>query len=123
MKLSIGRIEARNLAIGPNAVVNEHRLPLDHDKLAGALAELRRGLSGARLDPDSRAACEACVRSLETEARKPQPDPARLETFLGRMASHLMAGGVVLRETLALRQPIETIAGLVGTSLSLLRLW
>jgi hypothetical protein len=62
------------------------------------------------------------VRSLEAETRKEKPDPKAVGTLLGRVASHLKSAGVVLRETLALREPIETIAGLVGTSLTVLGL-
>ena len=122
---SVGNVSGGVVAVGPGATatLQVNQLPEAQQQLLSALAELRKAVSGVPLDPDSRGECEECVRSIEAEARKQQPDRARIETSLGRFASNIMAAGVVLRETLALRQPIETIAGLVGTSLTLLKLW
>ena len=113
------------VAVGPNARARGRTAQLSErrEELVSALDQLREALSRTGLDQGARDACEQCMRSIEAEARRQQPDRARIETSLGRIASNIMSAGVVLRETLALRQPIETIAGLVGTSLTLLRLW
>ena len=113
------------VAVGPNASARGRTAQLSErrEELVSALDQLREALSRTGLDQGARDACEQCMRSIEAEARRQQPDRARIETSLGRIASNIMSAGVVLRETLALRQPIETIAGLVGTSLTLLRLW
>ncbi len=124
--VNIGSITSSGpVAVGEGATatlyvtqISEHR-----EELVAALDQLREALSRTGLDRGTRRACEEYVESLEAEARKEQPDPAIFGTILGRVASHLRSAGVVLRETLALRQPIETIAGLVGTSLTLLKLW
>lgn len=123
--LSIGSIHADVVAVGSNAWARGRGVPLSErrEELVSALGQLREALSRTGLDQGARDACDQCMRSIEAESRKPQPDRARIETSLGRLASHIMSAGVVLRETLALLQPIETIAGLVGTSLTLLRLW
>lgn len=121
--VSIGQIHADVVAVGPGArAVGRVQLSEHREELAAALDQLGEALSRTPVDRTTRGACEECVRSLEAETRKEQPDPKAVGTLLGRFASHLKSAGVVVRETLALREPIETIAGLVGTSLTLLGL-
>ena len=112
------------LAVGPHAkaIGRGIRIVNQRAELAAALDHLRGALSAARLDQDSRRAVEADVRKLEGEAQQKKLDADAMGTILQRIATRLRSVGVILAETLALRQPIETIAGLIGTSMSLLGL-
>lgn len=123
--VSAGHVTAGVMAVGRGAKAVGRGVRLDdrREELAAALDQFREALRETPIDASTRKACEREVEGLEAEARKDGPDPDALGTLLGRVASRLRGAGVVLRETLALREPIETIAGLIGTSLSLLKLW
>lgn len=119
--INVGRVDGEVVAVGPGAVaVGRVELSEHREELRAAIDQLRRELSRTPVDRATRSACEEGLRSIEAEQRKPRPDPGSVESHLERIASRLKSAGVVLRETLALREPIETIAGLVGTSLTLL---
>ncbi|MFG1622502.1 hypothetical protein [Kribbella sp. NPDC049227] len=80
-----------------------------------AVVDLRAGLRLAPLEQQTSAAAEAEVREIETEIRKPEPDRSRAASSLERLTRLLLSAGSLASAGAALVQPLQTLAGWLGS--------
>jgi DNA polymerase II large subunit len=86
-------------------------------QLIKVIGELRRGLDSLNLNTTQRKVVEEDVQKLEDVAKKGKPDPKEAGSLLQSIVSKLKMAGVVLKEALALSEPIGKIAALFGIAL------
>lgn len=80
-----------------------------------AVVDLRAGLRLAPLEQQTSAAAEAEVREIEAEAQKPEPDRSRAASSLERLTRLLLSAGSLASAGAALVQPLQTLAGWLGS--------
>lgn len=80
-----------------------------------AVIDLRAGLRLAPLEQQTSAAAEAEVREIEAEVQKPEPDRSRAASSLERLTRLLLSAGSLASAGAALVQPLQTLAGWLGT--------
>lgn len=80
-----------------------------------AVVDLRAGLRLAPLEQQTSAAAEAEVREIEAEVQKPEPDRSRAASSLERLTRLLLSAGSLASAGAALVQPLQTLAGWLGS--------
>jgi hypothetical protein len=80
-----------------------------------AVVDLRAGLRLAPLEQQTSAAAEAEVREIEAEIQKPEPDRSRAASSLERLTRLLLSAGSLASAGAALVQPLQTLAGWLGS--------
>ena len=80
-----------------------------------AVIDLRAGLRLAPLEQQTSAAAEAEVREIEAEVQKPEPDRSRAASSLERLTRLLLSAGSLASAGAALVQPLQTLAGWLGS--------
>ncbi|TCC48900.1 hypothetical protein E0H75_20240 [Kribbella capetownensis] len=80
-----------------------------------AVIDLRAGLRLAPLEQQTSAAAEAEVREIEAEIQKPEPDRPRAASSLERLTRLLLSAGSLASAGAALVQPLQTLAGWLGS--------
>jgi hypothetical protein len=80
-----------------------------------AVVDLRAGLRITPLEKQTAAAAEAEVTQIESELRGSQPDRRRVAGSLERLTRLLLSAGSLASAGAALVQPLQTLAGWLGT--------
>ena len=80
-----------------------------------AFAQLRAGVTAARLDPATSVAAEKELGDVESGLRQPKPDRARIAPRLERLTRLLLAAGSLASAGSSLVTPIRILAQFLGT--------
>ena len=89
--------------------------PAETQALAEAVKALREGLDGLGLDETQHSVVEEDVTNPDAAVQEGQVDAARVGGLLQSLQAKLTRVGVVLVEVVALAEPVEKIARLLGT--------
>jgi hypothetical protein len=80
------------------------------------LEELRRVLSGMQLPEEARQGAEQALDEASTELQQPEPDKERVAGRIERFTEILKGVGELAVAGLAIVNPIQSIAGILGSA-------
>ncbi|MEV0800315.1 hypothetical protein AB0I34_21660 [Kribbella sp. NPDC050281] len=118
MTFNIGNQSAGNINnVGRDQHITggQHGVLVTPEAARQAVIDLRAGLRLAPLEQQTSAAAEAEVREIETEIQKPEPDRPKAASSLERLTRLLLSAGSLASAGAALVQPLQTLAGWLGS--------
>jgi signal recognition particle subunit SEC65 len=106
------------LAVGRNARAEKTVIEqADRKKLSEAVARLDQELESLAVRNPQLADIRENAQELSRSTSQDEVDPRHVQGVLGRLASKLKEGGVVVKEVAGLIAPIKAIAGVLDLSL------
>jgi Family of unknown function (DUF5955) len=113
-------VTAEVLAVGHNAKATKTTYGgSDKAKLAQAVQQLHRALDALQLQAHARAMIEEDLKALRSGVQLKEPQANHIAQILQGIGGKLKMVGVVLKDALALREPITQIAHLLQIPLHL----